>query len=38
MLRKMLEEYKKTKSISQAADICEYLIQLYEANDHDEPV
>ena len=38
MLEKMLEEYKRTKSISQAADICEYLIYLYEVNDHDEPV
>lgn len=30
MLLQMLQKYKETKSISEAADICEYLLELYE--------
>ena len=30
MLLKMLEHYNKTKSISEAADICKYLTDLYQ--------
>lgn len=31
MLLKMLQHYNETKSISEAADICNYLIDLYNA-------
>lgn len=30
MLLKMLKHYKETKSISEAADICDYLLDLYQ--------
>jgi hypothetical protein len=30
MLLKMLKHYNETKSISDAADICEYLTKIYE--------
>lgn len=30
MLLEMLKQYNKTKSISEAADICEYLTDLYQ--------
>ena len=30
MLLEMLKSYEKTKSISEAADICNYLLDLYQ--------